>query len=297
MWQMVQQTFGGPEVFERVEVACAAPGPGEVLVRVVATSVNAADWKVRSGANRQLGEPPLVLGLDLSGVVEAVGAGVDRFAPGEVVYGVVFGGANAEYVVAPVDQLARVPASIDPVHAAALPVAGLTAWQALSTLRAGERVLVHAAAGGVGHLAVQLAARRGAHVAATARTDNHAYLRALGVTEPIDYRTVDFTTAIADIDLVLDLIGPDYTDRSLAVLNPTGCVLTAEGPDTHPDPRVHRFRVAPTTAALDALAAAIDNDDLAVDITEILPIIDLATAHRRIESGHVRGKIVLTADH
>ncbi|MFF2084367.1 NADP-dependent oxidoreductase [Nocardia sp. NPDC058176] len=296
MWQMEQKSFGGPEVFERVEVPRPTPGPGEVLVRMVATSVNAADWKVRSGRIRQLGEPPLVLGLDLSGVVEAVGPGADRFVPGEAVYGVVFGGANAEYVVAQENRLARVPVSIDPVHAAALPVAGLTAWQTLATVRAGERVLVHAAAGGVGHLAVQIAAHRGAAVAGTARTDNHAYLRALGVSDPIDYRTTDFTTAITDVDLVLDLIGPDYTDRSLTVLSPTGRVIAAEGPDTHPDSRVERFRVDPNTADLEVLAAAIDRGELTVDIAETLPITDLATAHRLSELGRVRGKIVLTAN-
>ncbi|MFD4355336.1 NADP-dependent oxidoreductase [Nocardia sp. NPDC058518] len=293
---MVQRSFGGPDVFERAQVPRPAPGPGEVLVRVVATSVNAADWKVRSGLIRQLGEPPLVLGLDVSGVIAAVGAGAPRFAPGEAVYGMVFGGANAEYVVAQENRLARVPASIDPVHAAALPVAGLTAWQAVASVRPGERVLVHAAAGGVGHLAVQIAARRGAAIAATARTGNHAYLRGLGVTEPIDYRTTDFTTAMREVDLVVDLIGGDYTDRSLTVLSATGRVVAAEGPATHPDSRVHRLYVAPATAALDELAAAVDHGELTVDIAEILPITELAAAHRRSESGRVRGKIVLTAN-
>ncbi len=296
MWQMMQRSFGGPDVFERAEVPRPTPGPGEVLVRVVATSVNAADWKVRSGLIRQLGEPPLVLGLDVSGVVAAVGVEATRFAPGDAVYGMVFGGANAEYVVAQENRLARVPASIDPVHAAALPVAGVTAWQALSSVRPGERVLVHAAAGGVGHLAVQIAAWRGARIAATARTGNHAFLRALGVTVPIDYRTTDFTTAVREVDLVVDLIGGDYTDRSLTVLSATGQVVAAEGPATHPDSRVRRLYVDPTTAALDELAAAIDQGALTVDIAEILPITELAAAHRRSESGRVRGKIVLTAD-
>ncbi|MFD8101663.1 NADP-dependent oxidoreductase [Nocardia fluminea] len=296
MWQIVQRSFGGPDVFERTEVPRPTPGPGEVLVRVVATSVNAADWKVRSGLIRQLGEPPLVLGLDVSGVVAVVGDGATRFAPGDAVYGMVFGGANAEYVVAQQNRLAHVPASIDPVHAAALPVAGVTAWQALSSVRPGERVLVHAAAGGVGHLAVQIAARRGASIAATARTGNHAYLRELGVSDPIDYRTTDFTTAVREVDLVVDLIGGDYTDRSLTVLRDTGQVVAAEGPATQPDSRVRRLYVDPTTAALDELAAAVDGGELSVDIAQILPITELAAAHRRSESGRVRGKIVLTAD-
>ncbi|MFC9471405.1 NADP-dependent oxidoreductase [Nocardia sp. NPDC056952] len=293
---MMQRSFGGPDVFERAEVPRPTPGPGEVLVRVVATSVNAADWKVRSGVIRRLGEPPLVLGLDVSGIVAAVGDKATRFAPGDAVYGMVFGGANAEYVVAQQNRLARVPVSIDPVHAAALPVAGVTAWQALSSVRPGERVLVHAAAGGVGHLAVQIAARRGASIAATARTGNHAYLRELGVTEPIDYRTTDFTAAVREVDLVVDLIGGDYTDRSLTVLSETGQVVAAEGPATHPDSRVRRLYVDPTTAVLDELAATVDRGELTVDIAQILPITELAAAHRHSESGRVRGKIVLTAD-
>ncbi|MFD6393027.1 NADP-dependent oxidoreductase [Nocardia sp. NPDC060259] len=295
MWQMTQRSFGGPDVFERVEVPRPGPGPGEVLVRVVATSVNAADWKLRGGLIRKLGEPPLVLGLDVSGVVVERGDDATRFAPGDTVFGMVFGGANAEYVVAHQDRLAAVPSSLDPVRAAALPVAGLTAWQSLASVRRGERVLVHAAAGGVGHLAVQLAARRGAEVAGTARAANHEYLRELGVGEPIDYRTTDFTTAVREVDLVLDLVGGDNTDRSLRVLSATGRVIAAEGPETHPDSRVSRFYVDPTTAALTELAAAVDRADLDLRVATILPLTELAAAHRLGESGGVRGKIVLTA--
>ncbi|MFD5179086.1 NADP-dependent oxidoreductase [Nocardia sp. NPDC058379] len=295
MWQMTQRSFGGPDVFERVEVPRPAPGPGEVLVRLVATSVNAADWKLRGGLIRALGEPPLVLGLDVAGVVVERGDDATRFAPGDTVFGMVFGGANAEYVVAHQDRLAAVPSSLDPVRAAALPVAGLTAWQALASVRPGERVLVHAAAGGVGHLAVQLAARRGARVVGTARAANHEYLRELGVDEPIDYRTTDFTTATRAIDLVLDLVGGDTTDRSLRVLGAGGRVIAAEGPRTHRDSRVSRFHVDPTTAALTELAAAVDRAELDVRIATILPLTELAAAHRLGEAGGVRGKIVLTA--
>ncbi|MFD6273678.1 NADP-dependent oxidoreductase [Nocardia asteroides] len=295
MWQIAQTAIGGPDVFERVEVPRPEPGPGEVLLRVLATSVNAADRKLRSGHNRTLGPPPLVLGLDVSGVVVERGDAAHRFAVGDAVYGIVFGGANAEYVVAHQDRLAPVPDSLDPVVAAALPVAGLTAWQTLSSVRAGERVLIHGAAGGVGHLAVQLAARRGAWVAGTARAEHHGALRALGAAELIDYRTADFTSAVRDIDLVLELIGDDTTDRSLRVLSPAGRVIAAEGPDIHPDARVTRFRVAPATRALTELAATVARGDLAVRIAAVLPLAELAAAHRLGEAGGVRGKIVLTA--
>lgn len=295
MWQMVQTVFGGPEVFEREEAPRPEPGPGEVLLRVVATSVNAADRKVRCGRNDKLGAPPLVLGLDVSGVVVARGAGAARFAVGETVFGMVFGGANAEYVVAHQDRLAAVPAGLDPVTAAALPVAGLTAWQALAAVQPGTRVLVHAAAGGVGHLAVQIAVRRGARVIGTARPEHHGYLRDLGAEDVIDYRAVDFTTAVGEVDLVLETIGDDHTERSLRVLGPDGRVIALEGPAAHRDSRVERFFVEPSTVALDDLAAAVGGGELSVHIAEILPITELAAAHRRGELGGVRGKIVLTA--
>ncbi|WP_347567341.1 NADP-dependent oxidoreductase [Nocardia sp. AG03] len=292
---MTQTVFGGPEVFEKVEVPRPEPEPGEVLVRVTATSVNAADRKVRTGSNDKLGAPPLVLGLDVSGVVVERGADAGRFAVGATVFGMVFGGANAEYVVAHQDRLAAVPAGLDPVTAAALPVAGLTARQALATVRPGERVLVHAAAGGVGHLGVQIAVRRGARVVGTARPEQHGYLRGLGVEDVIDYRAVDFTTAVGEVDLVLETIGDEHTARSLRVLGPGGRVVALEGPETHRDSRVERFYVQPSTAALEALAAEVVRGELTVHLAEVLPITELAAAHRRGDLGGVRGKIVLTA--
>lgn len=293
MWAYVQNRVGGPEVLARTEVPRPEPGTGEVLVRVGATSVNAADVKLRGGALDKLGPPPFVLGLDVAGVVEAVGAGVECHAPGTRVFGMVFGGANAEFVLAPAQLLAPVPDALPLTTAAALPVAGLTAVQLLDGVGPGDRVLVHAAAGGVGHLAVQVAARRGAHVLGTAGPDNHAFLRALGATELIDYRTTDFTESAADLDIVADLIAtPDHLDRSLRTLRPGGRLLAADGPDTHPDPRFHRFYVTPGAAALTALADLVVVGDLRVT-ERILPIADLPEAHRLADTGHLRGKLVL----
>lgn len=157
-----QRAFGGPEVLEVIETDRPVPGPGEVLVRVHAAGVNPAEWKRRSGLLRRFGEPPFTLGLDLAGVVEAAGAEVTQFRPGNEVYGAVLPprGAYAEYVAVPEENLTTAPPSLDLVHAAALPTAALTAWQPLvhvADVHAGQRVLVHAAAGGIGHLAVQIA--------------------------------------------------------------------------------------------------------------------------------------------
>ncbi|MFI6166779.1 NADP-dependent oxidoreductase [Nocardia sp. NPDC051052] len=301
MLAIIQRAYGGPDVLETVEVARPQPGPGEVLVRVAATSVNAADWKLRVGQVGALGSLPLTLGLDVSGIVEELGSGVERFQVGDAVYGMVFGGANAEYLVAQAYTLALKPASLDHIHAAALPVAASTAWQALAALGAGQRILVHAAAGGVGHLAVQIAKHRGAYVIGTARTTNHEYLRELGIDEVIDYTAVDFADTVGDIDVVLDLVGGDYGSRSLRVLRPNGRYLDMQGPDAEPDPRVEtdpryeRCYVEPSGVSLREITTMVDRGHLRVTIDQVLPLADLAKAHQLSESGRVRGKIVLTA--
>lgn len=270
------------------------PAAGEVLVRVVATSINAADWKLRSGVVDRLGPPPFTLGLDVSGVVAEVGPEVSEFRPHDAVFGMVFG-ANAEYVVAPVTALAPKSPGLDHTNAAALPTAALTAWQALTDVRPGDRVLVHAAAGGVGHLAVQLAKARGAYVIGTARTINHEHLRRLGSDEVIDYTTTDFTTAVAPVDIVLDLVGGEYGARSLRVLKPDGRLIDAQGNNAADDPRYRRHYVRPSGADLREIATMVTAGRLSVDIDRVMSLADIAEAHRLSESGRVRGKIVLTA--
>ncbi|MBF6226480.1 NADP-dependent oxidoreductase [Nocardia abscessus] len=290
-----QYMFGGPEVLEVAEVDRPRPGPGEVLVRVAATSVNAADWKVRAGLIGELGDPPLTLGLDVSGVVDELGPGVDRFAVGDPVYGMVFGGANAEYVVAQAHTLAPKPSNIDLVQAAALPTAALTAWQALAALGAGQRVLVHAAAGGVGHLAVQIAKHRGAFVIGTARAVNHGYLRGLGADEVIDYTAVDFGSFTRDVDIVLDLVGGEYGSRSLPMLRPHGRLIDTQGSDAEADPRYERFYVEPSGVSLREITTMVERGYLQATIDRVFPLSEAAQAHRLSEAGQVRGKIVLVA--
>ncbi|MEW1633013.1 NADP-dependent oxidoreductase [Streptomyces sp. NPDC093801] len=305
-----QRGYGGPDVLEVVETDVPVPGPGEVLVRVRAAGVNPADWKIRSGTVRKFGAPPFTLGLDLCGVVEEAGEGAaGRFRPGDEVYGCAFPphGAYAEYVVAPAEALAAAPAGIDPVSAAALPVAALTAWQSLVRVAAvgpGRRVLVHAAAGGIGHLAVQIAAARGAYVIGTAREGGHAFLRGLGAAELVDYTTADFAEVVRDVDVVLDPIGGDYGPRSLDTLAPGGTLLDVRG--TGPDRSAVReqararglrfveFGFTPSGADLEGVTALVEDGSLRVAVDRVLPLEEAAAAHVLSETGHVKGKIVLT---
>lgn len=292
---ITQNTFGGPDVLETVEVPRPAPGPGEVLVRVAATSVNPADWKLRSGEVKHLGDPPFTLGFDVAGTVVEAAPEVTALRPGDEVFGLFLSrsGAYAEYVVVPANTLAIRPAELDSVHAAALPTAGLTAWQALADLRAGQRVLIHAAAGGVGHLAVQIAKARGAYVIATARALNHEFLRSLGVDEPIDYTTVDFAEAVHDVDVVLDLIGGDYGRRSLRTMRADSRYIDTLGSDAQGDPRYVRIYVTPSGPDAHELGTLAAQGKLRVEIARVMSLADIAEAHKLSESGRVRGKIVL----
>lgn len=307
------ESAGGPEVLRLLEVEKPTPGPVEVLVRVRAAGVNPTDWKSRSQGALISGEAarpghPIVPGFDISGVVEAVGLGVTRFSPGDEVFGMPRfphqAGAYAEYVVAPPRHLAVKPAGVDHVQAAALPLAALTAWQALvdtADVRPGQRVLVHAAAGGVGHLAVQIAKARGAHVIGTARQTHHDFLRDLGADEVIDYTQVDFAEALRDVDVVLDPIAGDYSLRSLRVLRPGGTLVSIlpVGDDVvkaaaERGVRAGFMLVEPDHAGLAAIADLVAAGKLRPHVEAVLPLEQAAEAHRRSEAGRTRGKIVLT---
>ena len=313
MRAVVQDGFGGPEVLRVQEVPRPEPLPTEVLVRVHAAGVNPVDWKTRDGSGMAevLGQPPFVLGWDVSGVVEAVGYGVTTLAVGDEVYGMPWfpraAGGYAEYVTAPSRQFARKPSTIGHEQAAAVPLAALTAWQALvdtADVRAGQRVLVHAAAGGVGHFAVQFARHLGAHVIATASGARHAWLKELGADEVIDYTTVRFEDAARDVDVVIDLVGDahDKTSlRSLEVLHPGG-LLVAVPAGVSPEladaaaareVRVTPFLVEPDGPALARIAALVDAGAVAVEVEEVFPLEQAAQAHIRGEHGRTRGKLVL----
>ncbi|PNE40604.1 NADP-dependent oxidoreductase [Streptomyces noursei] len=314
MRAVVQDGFGGPEVLRIQQVPRPAPLPTEVLVRVHAAGINPVDWKTRGGAGMAglLGEPPFTLGWDVSGVVEEVGFGVTTLKAGDEVYGMPWfprvANAYAEYVTAPARQFARKPATLDHVHAAAVPLAALTAWQAVvdtAHLQAGQRVLVTAAAGGVGHFAVQFARHLGAHVIATASIARHPWLKELGANETIDYTTTRFEDAVVDVDVVIDLVGDAHdrtSTRSLKVLRPGG-LLVAIPAGVSPelaqaaeaaDVRVTPFLVEPDGAGLTMIADLIDAGRVAVEVEETFPLEQAGVAHARGEAGRTRGKLVLT---
>lgn len=308
MRKITQRILGGPEVLEVVETERPEPGPGEVLVRVHATGMNPADWKVRSGYVRLFGEPPFTVGHEFSGVVAEVGAGEETgFHPGDEVYGWVTPphGSHADYVLVPAVNIAAKPRNIDHVHTAALPIAGLTAYQSLvgiAQVRPGQRVLVHGAAGGVGHHGVQIAKARGAHVIGTARANKHEFLRGLGADELIDYTTTDFAE-LRNVDVVLDTISNDYGPRSLGTLNPGGILIDVVGIGIDRTAvkaqaeaaglRFVEYSLHPTPADLAGLADLVDQGAVRPAVQETMPLAEAAKAHELSESGRVRGKIVL----
>ncbi|MGD0555009.1 MAG: NADP-dependent oxidoreductase [Streptosporangiaceae bacterium] len=299
-----QNVLGGPEVLTIAEVPVPEPGPSQLLVRVKAAGLNPTDWKHRSG-KLFLPEPPLTLGWDVSGVVEKTGFGVTLFKPGDEVFGMLpypgGHGSHAEYVTGPARAFARKPANLDHIQAGAVPLAALTAWQALvdtANVQPGQRVLIHAAAGGVGHLAVQIAKARGAYVIGTASAGNHELVTGLGADEMIDYRTTDFTEAVKDIDIVLDPMGGEYTTRSFRVLRPGGIVVTIVGGSAEvPDGVRHvRMLVEADHTGMDAIRELAEEGKLRPVIAASFPLTEVAKAHATGETGHVAGKLVLTMD-
>jgi NADPH:quinone reductase-like Zn-dependent oxidoreductase len=305
MRAVVQRAFGGTEVLEVAEIPKPTPGPGEVGVRVLAAGVNPADWKLRSGVVVFGLTPPYVPGFEISGVVEELGEGVTRFAVGDEVFGMLMTatGGYAEYAVVAAGALAAKPAAVSHAQAAAIPVATLTTWAALVTearLKPRQRVLIHAAAGAVGQVAVQLAKERGAYVLGTARAVKHEFLRGLGADELIDYPNVDFAEVAKDVDAVFDLVGGDYTHRSLPTLGPGGTYLDAVGADQHQGEiealglRYVRIHLEPAEGALEHVAAAVAEGRMRIRADQTFPLADIAQAHRTSETGRVTGKIILT---
>jgi NADPH:quinone reductase-like Zn-dependent oxidoreductase len=305
---ITQYTYGGPEVLTVVDAPEPRALPTEVLVRVEAIGLNPLEPRLRAGEFPLLGPPPFVLGWDISGVVEA-GSQTWRFRPGDEVFGMPLfpraAYAYAEVVAAPALHLARKPASLSHVEAAALPVVGLTAWQGLVDLAGvteGDRVLVHGGGGGVGHVAIQIAKALGAHVIATASGSKQKFVEGFGADEVIDYTAVDFAEAVRDVDVVLDTIGGDTVERSLAVLRPGGHLVTAVAEEDveliakyeAAGMRFSGIAVNPDPVALRGLVELVEQGRLRVHVQETFPFERVADAHRLLDGGHLQGKLVLT---
>jgi len=307
MRAVTQTTVGGPDVLFIAEQPDPAPRPGEVLVRVKAAGLNPVDGAVRSGSYPLLGEPPFILGWDISGTVAALGSGVTAFKVGDEVFGMPRfpkqAAAYAELATAPADEIAAKPAGIDHAHAAALPLAGLTAWQGLvrhGGLQAGQRVLVHAGAGGVGHLAVQIAKARGAYVIATASPDKLDFVRSLGADEVVDYTKGNFVEQVRNVDLVLDAIGGDHVDESLKVVRDGGVLVSllnvhdaTRAKAKERNIRVERMSVIPDREGLVELTRLVDAGKLAPHVAKAFPLDQAGAAHAFLATRPI-GKIVLT---
>jgi NADPH:quinone reductase-like Zn-dependent oxidoreductase len=297
--------YGGPNVLVYEDVPEPQPAEDEVLIRVHAAGVNPVDWKIREGFGKTWGlKLPHILGCDVAGVVESVGASASPFRPGDAVYGYTSlrrEGTYAEFVIAKVSEIAPKPSSLDFVAAAAVPVGALTSWQALfdiAHLEANQKLFVHAAAGGVGSMAVQLAKAKGAYVIGTASEKNLEFVRQLGADEVIDYQTTRFENAANEVDVVFDTVGGETQARSFMLLKQGGFLVSAVSPPP-PDPgaikeiKVGMVSVQPNAVQLEAITALIEAGQVKPFVQTVLPLSEASQALTMSQSGKTRGKIVL----
>ena len=298
--------FGGPEVLKIEDVPVPQPRDDEVLVRISAASINPVDYKTREGKYPLVSREklPVTLGRDFSGVIESCGTRVHGFRKGDAIFALLGNdhGAFAEYCISRATEFVLKPKSLDHLHAAAVPLVALTAWQGLfdnGHLGEGQRVLIHGGAGGVGHLAIQLAKAKGAWVATTCSEGDMDFVRDLGADQAIDYKREKFENEVSDLDLVYDLIGGETQTRSFAVLKRGGTLIsTLQQPDEskarEKQLRVGRYAAHPSAAQLGEVAQLIDSGKVKVVVTETFAFGDVSKAEAFQEKEHPRGKVVLT---
>jgi NADPH:quinone reductase-like Zn-dependent oxidoreductase len=309
MKAIILKDFGGVEQLELTELPTPVIGEGEVLVQIKAISINPVDVKTRAGkgaAGKLKGENPMILGWDIAGIVTESKA--EEFEAGDEVFGMVnfpgHGRAYAEYVAAPADQLALKPGAVNFESAAAATLAALTAWQAFSDhgrLRAGQRVLIHAAAGGVGHFAVQIARHTGAYVIGTASAENKDFVLGLGANECIDYKTQRFEEVVKDIDFVLDTIGGEYIDRSLQVIKKGGTIVSIPSSANAGVQEKAKAKgifgvtmmVQSSGEDMQHIAQLVGDGALRAEVSKVFPFGQMAEAHLAVETGKTRGKVVV----
>ena len=298
--------FGGPEVMAIEEIERPTPAADQVVIKVVAASVNPVDAKMREGKYPVVTEKdlPYVLGRDVSGEIAAVGADVTGVSIGEKVF--VFlspeHGGYEEFVLARADEVAAQPQALDAIGAAAVPLAGITAWQGLfdhGTLRSGQRVLIHGGAGGVGHFAIQFAKAKGAWVATTVSSSDRDFVTDLGADQVIDYKTERFEDVVEPVDLVFDLIGGETQERSFSVVKPKGALIsTLHEPDKAQAKalgiRVGRYTAQPNGGQLHEIAQLIDQGRVKVVVSSTFELRQAAEAQSALKEKHIRGKVVLT---
>src|SRR5689334_967959 len=304
MKAIVINQSGGPEVLKYQDAPRPQPKGDEILIRIMAAAVNPVDVAIREGHFGSGGGFPFIPGMDVAGVVEQVGTKVTEFKKGDAVYAYLSfdeQGGYAEFAVTKESHVALKPKSIDFEHAAAVPLAATTAWQALvekAGLKSGQTVLIHGGSGGVGTFAVQIAKARGAKVIATASAANQDLLKELGVDQPIDYTITRFENVVKDVDVVLNAVRGDSLARSYGVVKKGGIIVSITGP---PDPaelekhgiRGTSFGAEPDAKILEDLAKLIDSKRITPIVSAVIPLAEVAKAHQQIASQHTRGKIVL----
>lgn len=300
MRAIVVHETGGPEVLRLEDVPTPDPDDGQVLIRVHAASINPMDWKIRRGPRPV--QLPKILGSDISGTIEVSRAG--GLSAGDDVFGFAASGAYAEYALAVPATTALKPAGITHEQAAGIPVAGLTAWQALferAALQPGQTALIVGGAGGVGHFAVQFAKRAGARVIATGSSRNRDFVLGLGADDYVDYTQQDVVDAVSGVDVALDTVGGETTGTLVAVLREGGILVTiaAAAPEEAARQRGVRAELlimSPNAEQLAQIAGLVEAGEIRVEISEVLPLAEVRRAHELSEAGHARGKIVLTID-
>ena len=298
--------YGNESVLKYEDAPIPKIQDDEVLIKIFAASVNPVDWKVREGYLKEMipYELPLILGWDVSGVIEIVGSNITDFQEGDAVYShpdITRNGTYAEYIAVKSHEIALKPKSLDHIHSASIPLAGLTAWQALfeiANLSQGQRVLIHAAAGGVGSFAVQLAKTRGAYVIGTASARNHEFLRELGVDEMVDYTSVKFEDRVKDIDVVLDTIGGDTLERSWKVLKQGGHLVSIVETPSEDKAKANNVKseflfVQPNAEQLGKIADLVEQGKIQTYLEKVFPLQQAKDAHLLSQTGRVKGKIVL----
>ena len=294
---LIRET-GGPEVLRHEETDRPEPEAGDVLIRIRAASVNAIDWKYRRGLVAK--RLPAVLGSDVSGTVEESRA--EGFAPGDEVFGFAASGASAEFATARAGRIATKPAAISHEQAAAIPVAGLTAWQALfdrAKLASGQTALIAGAAGGVGHFAVQFARVAGARAIGTGSSRNRDFVLGLGAEDYVDYTRQDVATTVSGVDVAFDTVGGETTRSLLSTLREGGLLVTITNAPPEEAARARGVRAETHSMSVNAeqlarIAQLVADGEIRVEIAESFPLAEIARAHELMESGHTRGKIVLT---
>ena len=297
MHAVVMHETGGPEVLRWEEVERPEPGDREVLMRVQAASVNPTDWKARRGPTEM--ELPALLGHDVSGTVEVSRA--EDFAEGDEVFGFVASGGYAEFATASPETIARKPEGLSYEQAAAIPVAGCTAWQALfdrGGLTSGQTALIAGAAGGVGHFAVQFAAHEGSRPIGTGSSRNHDFVLGLGATEYVDYTQQDVADVVNDADVAFDTVGGETTQSLVPAVRQGGILVTiASAPPEEAAKergvRAELLIVSPNSDQLARIAELVAAGDVRIEIADVIPITEIQRAHELSESGHTRGKLVL----